>query len=1118
MAKPILRILDSIINLIQLTDKRKLIMRINLTVILLTSFLLQVSAAGYAQKVNLVKNNIPLTAVFKEIRKQCGYDFVYATKQIKQAKNVNVDAINAPMIEVLDKCFESQPFTYEVQNKIIVIKERDKNELAKDKVITGSVVDKEKGLPIPGATVTIKGTKAVTQTDSKGNFSLNVPTGGEILIVHFIGFETQEIRLNNSSRFNIKMVENEQALDGIVVTGLFERSAGNFTGAAKTLTGPELKKVNSSNIFAAISALDPSLRIIPNNLQGGNINQLPEIQLRGANSIPNLTGEFSANPNAPLFVLDGFEVTIQRIFDLDMNMINTITILKDASATSIYGSRGANGVLVITTIAPKAGKIQVTFTNDFRLSTPDLSVYHLLNSDEKLDFEKRAGLYTADQAVAQSELDNIYNNRLKAARSGVETDWLSLPVQTGTSNRSTLYLQGGDEYIRYGLQLSGDLQHGVMKGQNRNNYNGQFDLSYQIKKFKFQNSIRIFQNNANESPYGAFSDYVKMNPYWKPFDENGNATKIVESNSLNSGGYTNPLYNATLNSVNKSEYFGISNNFSARYNVIPSFFIESNFSLNKQSGSSDRFLSAQNTNFVGITDISLKGSYDVSNDKSLGFESNTTANYSKLFGKHQVFSTLGLSVASTKNNSYTINTVGFPFDGLDNILFATQYLPNARPIGQEGTARRLGGFFQTSYAYDNRYLADVSVRRDGSSQFGTDKRYGIFWSAGIGWNLHNEAFLADNPNINRLKIRGSYGSTGSLNIPAYKAQTRYNFGVNNVYDGQLGASIIGLGNKDLGWQQVLSLDLGTDMELFKNRLSLRFDFYRSITNNTIANITLAPSTGFSDYSENQGKVQNTGYELFARYKILDNKKTGLLWSVNVAAVTNKNILKELSNKLKATNNKTNAANKLQTVPNILLKEGQAINTIFAVKSLGVDPTTGSEVFQKLDGSTTYTWSAADKVAVGITDPKWNGTFGSNFSYQGFEVGLILNYRFGGQMYNQTLVDRVQGAGAEYNVDRRAYDLGWAKPGDEAAYTKFRVDRTFTKISSRFVQDDNSLNLNSASVSYNFYKHKFIKNMGLSSLQITAITNDIYTLSSIQVERGTSNPFARTYSLSLRAGF
>ncbi|MET4543825.1 TonB-linked SusC/RagA family outer membrane protein [Pedobacter africanus] len=1113
VAQTILCIMDSVAQLVRNTDQRKLIMRINLTVILLTSCLLQVSASGYAQKINLTKTNISLTEVFREIRKQSGYDFVYATPQIKLARKVDVFARNASLTEVLEKCFANQPFTYEIQNKTIVI--REQNDFTKVKIIRGRVVDNADGKALPGVTILIKGTKTATQTDKDGNFTLNVPDEGQILVVRFIGYKTQEIAIANFLTFNIRLVEDQQSLNDVVVTGVFERPVENFTGAAKTIDGQELKKVNSNSIFAAIAAVDPALRLVPNNVMGGNINQLPEIQLRGANSLPNLTGEFADNPNAPLFILDGFQVGAQRIFDLDMNMIKSVTILKDASATSIYGSRGANGVLVITTIAPKSGKIQVTINNDFRLTKPDLSVYNLLNASEKLDFEKRVGFFTADQPNQQYTLDEIYNIRARAVASGVNTDWLSFPVQTGTSNRTSIYLEGGDDFVRYGLQMTGDFQKGVMKGQNRNNYSGQFDLSYNIKKLRFRNSIRLFQNIANESPYGSFSQYALMNPYWKPFDENGNPVRIMESNSI--GTFSNPLYDARLNTINKSQYFGISNNLQVRWNVLPSLFIETAFSLNKQNGSSDKFFPAQHSMFNNEKDLKRKGSYDVGSNNSLGYESLTTANYNKTIGRHLIYSTLGLNIASTSSNFYNISTVGFPFDQLDNLLFAAQYKPEARPNGDEGTVRRLGLLLNANYAYDNRYLADVSIRRDGSSQFGSNKRFGTFWSTGLGWNVHNEKFFDKNVSVNRLKFRVSYGSSGSLNIPAYRAQTRYTFGVDNVYDGDIGAAIMGLGNTELGWQDVRTLNLGLDATLFNERLDMRFDHYRSLTHNTITSVSLAPSNGFTDYSENLGKIQNTGYELYARYKLIDNKKEGIIWSVNAAAVTNKNILKELSNKLKASNTKANASS-IQKVPNIILEEGQAINTLFVVRSLGVDPVTGAEVLLKKDGTTTFTWAAADKVAVGVTDPKWNGTFGSNLNYKGLEVNVIFSYRLGGQIYNQTLVDKVQGADTKYNVDRRAYDLGWTKPGDESMFTRFGTTSVLTRLSSRFVQDENMLNLNSASIGYNFYKHAFVKQLGLNSLSLTASTNDLFTLSSVQLERGTSNPFSRTYSLSVRAGF
>nr|WP_121272904.1 SusC/RagA family TonB-linked outer membrane protein [Pedobacter schmidteae] len=1110
VAQVILRILDSVFCLIRNTDKRKLIMRINLTVILLTSCLLQVSASGYAQKINLVKNNISLTEVFKEIRKQSGYDFVYATPQIKLARKVDIMARNASLSDVLEKCFFNQPFSYEIQNKTIVIMARTNSLVVPERRIQGVVTDRKDGSPLPGVTVMVKGTKAATQTDAKGRFVLNVPNDGTILVVRFLGYKTQELPLANFEIFNIRMEEDEQALEAVVVTGLFERKEGNFTGAVKSITGAELKAVSSNNIFKAISALDPSFRIIPNNVTGGNINQLPEIQLRGANSMPNLGGELSANPNAPLFILDGFEVTLQRVADLDMNMINSITILKDASATSIYGSRGANGVMVITSVAPLPGKVQITFNNDFRLTTPDLSVYNLLDAKDKLNFEKRTGVFGDEPQYSE-----LYNNRLIAVASGVNTDWLVQPVQTGYSNRSSLYLQGGDSYIRYGMQLSGDFQSGVMKGQNRNNYSGQFDITYTIKKFRFQNSIRLYQNIANESPYGSFDLYAKLNPYWKPFDANGNVLAVLERRGTTVE--PNPMFDATLNSINKTQFFGISNNFQMRYDIKSNLFIESNFSLNKENGSTDKFFSAQHSSFAKITDVTRKGSYSVRNNNSFGFESSTNVNYNKSFGKNLIYSTLGFNFASNTNKFYSIITEGFAFDKLDNLLFATQYQPGSKPDGDESTVNRVGALLNLNYSYDNRYVADFSIRKDGSSQFGADKRYGTFWSTGLGWNIHNEAFLADNVNVNRLKLRSSYGSSGSLNIPAYSAQTRYNFSTGNIYDGELGASIMGIGNSDLSWQDVRKFNIGLDMLLFKERLDVRIDHYRTMTKNTITQVTLAPSTGFLSYSENFGKIQNTGYEFAARYKIINQTQNGIFWTVNASAFRNNNILKELSNSLKTANDKIEAAS-TQRKPNILLKEGESINTLYVVKSLGVDPISGQEVFLKKDGTKTFNWNVADKIAFGVTDPRWSGTFGTNLSYKGFDLGLIFDYRFGGQMYNQTLVDKVESVDPNYNADRRAYDLGWSQPGDQTLYTRIVVNKAATRLTSRFVQDENTVNLTSASLGYNFYRYAFVKKIGLRSLQLTAITNDLFRISSIEIERGISNPFARTFSLSLRAGF
>ncbi|WP_336834450.1 SusC/RagA family TonB-linked outer membrane protein [Sphingobacterium siyangense] len=1068
--------------------------------------------------ITIDRNEITLNELLSEIRRQSGYDFVFTSSKLDFNKKVSPKFKNTDLIQVLNHYFNANAGVFYIfKNKTIILLDEEKAEY---KLIQGTVIDHISKQPVVGASVSINEKRIATKTDAKGNFTLNIPEYAKELYISNLGFNSQIVPVTPSVRYAVELTEKSEGLDEVVVTGIVNRDVKNFTGSSVNISAQELKKVSAQNVFAAISAYDPSFRIVPNNIAGGNINRLPDIQIRGQNSFPNLTGELSNNPNAPLFILDGFEVSLQRIMDLDMNLIANITLLKDASATAIYGSRGANGIMVVSTILPKPGKLQLTVNNDFGVTTPILSVYNLLNAQEKLDFERRAGIYESSSAQYQHKLDVLYSERYKAMLSGVNTDWLKIPTKVGYNNRTSLYVQGGDETLRYGVQVNSDFQNGVMKGQNRTNYAGQFDLNYRVNKLQFRNSLRIFQNKSNESPYGGFQNYVKQNPYWNPYDQNGNPKKLLEDYEINLTAFQqpNPLYDATLNTKNQTEYFGFSNNFTARYAPTANFYVESNISINRQKSSSDQFYPAEHSMFLTVDDINRRGQYTARNDNNFSYESLTTANYSLVKGRNQWFSTLAFNIASAQTDYYSVTAEGFPYQKLDNLLFAAQYQANSRPSGDESTVNRMGFVYSGSYTYDNRFLTDVSIRRDGSSQYGADRRFGTFWSTGIGWNIHNEQFLKDNPYINRLKLRASYGATGSMNVPAYSAQSRYSFGVGTSYYGELGGALMGLGNTDLTWQNVLKSNLGIDAELFRNILSLRFDYYVENTRDAITTVTLAPSTGFSSYNENMGKIQNRGFEFSARLKLIEDKSKGFLWAVNVNGFTNKNILKEISNRLKASNDRFNADNTEQIYPNIVLKEGQSTNTIFVVRSLGIDPATGSEVFLTKDGQRTYSWNVADKVPFGISQPKWNGNFGTNLMYKGFEMNLLFNYQFGGQLYNSTLIDRVENVDAKLNVDRRAYDLGWKGEGDVSLYKRITATPTVTQLTSRFVQDDNNLILSSASLGYNFYKNQWIKRLGFRSLQVSAITNDLFRISSIQIERGTSNPFARTYSLSLRAGF
>ncbi len=1085
--------------------------------------------AAQAQSISLHRNSLTLDELFEHLRTVTSYDFVYNETLLRNTKPVNISVDNVSLEQVLAIAFQDQPVSYVIREKTVVIQPRRARQPQVDtqRKIYGHVRD-ERGNGLSGVTISLfirqQQFLAVVSAED-GYFEFPFVADASTLRAQHLGYKDQVLKIDpaKNNTYQIAMASQDKQIEEVVVTGLFNRPVENFTGAATTITGEDLRKVSTVDIFKSVAALDPAFNINVNNVTGGNINQMPQVQIRGQNSFPTLSDDVSSNPNQPLFILDGFEVTIDRIKDLDINLINTVVILKDASATAIYGSRGANGVMVINTKAPLPGKIAVSVINDFSITTPNLSVYQMLDARQKLDYEQGLGIYRSEEPNQQYALTQLYNQRLRAVEGGINTDWRNLAVQAGILNRTSVSLTGGDSTIRYGIHAGTNFQHGVMKGQDRTNYQAQFDFSYLLNKLRFSNSARFYQTTANESPYGSFGTYLNMNPYWSPYDAN-NQTPYYLEEFVATGDYnytynvTNPLYNASLGIINRNKTLGLQNNFNIRYDILPSLFLESRIGIIKEFGSSDNFLPGSHTSFERVTDPAQRGSYTKGQSERLNYEFATFVNFRKNWNKHLLFSTFSFELGSNRNDGYTVRAVGFATDNLNHLLYASQYDPNTRPTGTENTNNRVGMLLNGNYSYDNRYLLDLSIRRDGSSMYGTDRKFGDFWSVGLGWNLHKENFLKNVSAIDRLRLRTTYGATGSLEIPPYSALTQYTYSVSNTYDGNIGVALENIGNPNLGWQQKNELNAGLDLEMLNTRFTLRAEYYHSITSQAITQLTLAPSVGANSYHENFGKIGNQGVELALQYRLINDSRRNIFWTLFANGLHNKNTLLEISDNLQSLNERLNAQSR--TIPNFLYQEGESTTTLYAVPSLGIDPVTGDEVFQKRDGTATFAWSAADKVAVGNTLPKWQGTFGTNFFYRGFEFSAMLNYRWGGQIYNQTLVDRVENINPFLNVDARAYNNAWRQPGDNALYRRIRVSRinNYTYISTRFVENENYLSIASLSVGYLFDRQQFVKRAGFNSIRVRLLSNDLAEFSSVQIERGTTNPFARTYSLSINASF
>jgi TonB-linked SusC/RagA family outer membrane protein len=1144
-------------NYTLLMTKLALLLRAGFSVLLIIC-VTQLQARSQNYKVTIGPNRQSLHEIFKEIKKQTGLVVFYSDALLNDKEKMIINVTREPLAAVMDRIVSGKPLLYQIQENYIVISAKppaiqESRPVALSEppvtmlplppvVVSGKVIDEKTLEPIVGASIVIKGNKGGIVTDKQGNFSVKVNTG-ETIIISSIGFVAQEITIKeaaNNMTINLKV--SYESLKEVIATGFFNRRASSFTGATSTFTSEDILKTGSQNVIQSLRNLEPALQLIDNSIQGSNPNVLPNIQLRGQSGLPDLRGEYTTNPNLPLFVLDGFETTLQKVIDLDIYRVKSVTILKDASSKAIYGSKAANGVVVIETQRPQAGKLRMSYNSNVTLQAPDLNSYNLTNATEKLQVELAGGIYSSTNASAQFTLMQRYEENLRLLQSGVNTDWLSKPVRNAIGQRHSLRIEGGDQSFRYGVDLMYNNVAGVMKGSDRNTVTAAIDLTYRVNNFAFNNLLTITDNSANNSPWGNFSDYAAMNPYLPYQDNQGRILKIITTLSRPQGGGApgavansavyNPAYNSTLDSKNFTKYTDITNNFNVDWSLTRSLRMRGRFSITKQLNSSDLFLPADHTFFTTSeftgTGVYRKGRYTKGNGDLTNYSGNLLLNYVKKIDKHYISFNGGWDISSAQTNLVSYTVEGFPNERLDNVILALQYQQNTRPTGNESTVRDLSGLISGNYSYDDKYLFDASYRATESSQFGSNNRWGQFWSTGIGWNIHNEKFFTARKIFDQLKLRASTGFTGSQGFNSYMSLATYTYYLDNTYNtGGNGAYLMSLANPDLQWQRKQDNNFGIDISVLR-KLNVRFDYYVNITDGLITDITLPPSNGFSTYKANLGKVENRGFDLRMDYRIYYNSKTRNSLTAFATVSHNTNIIKEISNALKAWNSQqdaissttgTTTVGKRDSVgrPRVRFIEGQSLNAIWAVPSLGIDPATGKEIYVKKDGSVTYTWDPADQVAAGNSLPKYYGNFGFNLVHNGFNLNTSFRYQFGGQVYNQTLVDKVENADIYQNVDRRVLSQRWKAPGD-VSFFKDIASTTRTQLSTRFIEDDNQVTLATISLTYDFERIKKIRDLGFTRLRAGFNTNDAFVLSSVRVERGTSYPFARTFQFTLQASF
>ena len=1091
--------------------------------------------------VTLNLRNVSIETALNAVKKQTGVNMLYNSQMFKGVSPVSVNVKNERWEVTLKLILNPKGFDYAMKDGIVVIRRMHTEKRVNR--IRGTVFDANKE-PIPGASIIVKGTRTGTSTNIEGEFTLDVRDDKVALEISFIGMKKQTLQVDASRKkmLEITLVDDVKTLDDVVVTGYSNVRKTSFTGSSTQISGDDLRKVSQTNVIGALQTFDPSFRLVSNAQFGSDPNALPEMYIRGRSGfgVKELDKDqlsksnLENNPNLPTFIMDGFEVSIEKIYDLDPTRIESMTILKDAAATAIYGSRAANGVVVITTVAPKPGEVRVSYNFTGTLEMPDLRDYNLANASEKLEIERRAGLYDKGNNGNNTTADglNKYYEKYALIQSGIDTDWLSLPLRNAFDHKHSLYIEGGTPNLRYGVDASYNGGNGVMKGSGRDRYSIGFSLDYRVKKLQVKNTVSFGHTKSKESPYGAFSDYTSLLPYETPY-KNGTLVKQLYYSRKGSNSVNNPLYEATLSNYEWSAYDEIIDNLSVNWYLNDYLTVKGQFSVTKQYTSSERFYDplSSKVSVYGTTDTKLQGDLFTGEGSSLSWNSNAFLYYTRSFGNHNFNFSGGWEASAYNTENTSAQYRGFPSGQFNSLNYASEIYK--KPTLTENTTRRVSILATLNYTWNDIYLADASVRFDGSSEFGANQKWAPFFSGGLGVNIHNYDFLKGNEKINKLKVRASYGRTGKVNFPAYAATTMYETLFDEWYITGYGAVLKALGNKDLSWEKTDKFNFGIETQFFNQRLTVDLDYYYEKTIDLINDVTLSQTSGFSTYKNNMGEVENKGFEMQIRADIYRDRNWSVaLWG-NMAH--NKNKILKISDSQKAYNERVAEFYKkelqYQAIYNTSLKdanyavpisqyaEGESLTSIWAVRSLGIDPTTGKELFLNRDGSITDTWDASQEVVVGNTEPKLNGSIGLNATYKNWSLFAAFQYEFGGQEYNQTLVDRVENADiANGNVDLRVLTQRWQKPGDVAEFKNIADSKLTTLPTPRFVQDKKYIRLSALTLSYDFNREWIKKHLHMNMLRLEMSSSDFINWNSIRQERGLSYPKSWKVDFSLKAQF
>jgi TonB-linked SusC/RagA family outer membrane protein len=1038
-------------------------MRLTFTQMLLSALLMSIVYAREGRTQELLNQKITLSnsprtikSVFSEVEKVAGVKFIYSSNILNPNQKVSFAVKNETVTTVLGKILTPLNLRFEVSDKQIIItpipvsneppQSSSVSGAANENIVKGSVTD-EKGEGLPGVNILIKGSQVGTVTDVKGDFAITLRNETDVLVFSYVGYLSQEIVAGNRNTLKIVLVADQKSLEEVVVVGYGVQRKADVTGAIATISEKELREVPVTTAQQMLQGRAAGVYVVQDSNKPG---AGASVQIRGRRS-------FSAG-NDPLYVIDGIPIT-GGFNDINPNDIASIDILKDASATAIYGSRGANGVVLVTTKRGQAGKVSVAYNN--YLGGSAISRYaNMMTGAEFAAYRREASRGAGQYNEANpSETDKYLFEDVeqRSIANGLSTDYQRMVVKKGFTQNHDLSVSGGTETTHFNLSLGYFRDKGIIPGQDFTRYTTRVNIDQEIgKRFKIGTStlgVYSIQNGADLNPYVLS---LTLNPLGIPYDEEGNI--IFRPTSEPS--WSNPMAEFVPGAnINENKRFRLLTSLYGEAEILDGLKFRTNFGPDLAKGSIGNFRGSQTLARLGGDPnawINQESVFNYTWENILTYQK-------KLKEKHNLNITGLHSIQSRVQDNFSANVQGLPVETMEFYN-----------LGQGGTINSVGSAYskwvilsymgRINYSFDDRFLVTATGRFDGSSRFATGHKWGFFPSLALGWNIINEGFLRSSKVISNLKLRMSYGETGNTGIDPYQTQgllarTVYDFDGKSAYGYRSGT----IRNNQLKWETTSSANLGVDFGLFNERLSGSLEVYRSTTRDLLLPRVLPTTSGFESILENIGSTRNTGLELTLSGHIIDPKsKNGFSWTSDLNFFSNTEKILELSQ------------GKVDDIGNARFI-GKPLNVYYDYEKTGIWQSGEGDQAGKLssrvgqikvnDRNGNGVIDPDDRSILGTNVPKLSGGFTNRFAYKGFDLSIFVFARFGNMIqsgFHQGSIFQLAGRFNNFKVDY------WTKDNPTNAYPQPNLSQERPLFASTLTYFNGSfVKIRNINLGYNF---------------------------------------------------